>query len=121
MNRRMYNWHIAWERRERRRVQWWKPLACLLILWPVTACGASEPVIGTVVEKVYDDADTTVQNHTVCTKTCTVSIIPVYEPERWLLKVEQDSDGEIKTVQVDPFTWKDAYVGDAFQERSVTK
>lgn len=86
----------------------------------VAACG--EPVVGTVVGKEYDDADTYLAPQQVCvpvngTTKCTTTMQQHYDPEHYVFRVQLDSDpGKTKKVSVDPTTYADTEIGDHYEE-----
>lgn len=92
--------------------------AALLVLF--AACG--EPVVGTVVGKSYDDADTWTTYRQSCTgsgstRSCHQVPDQRFDPEHYELRVRLDSDPDkTKTVRVDPGTYTATKVGAHYAE-----
>jgi hypothetical protein len=89
----------------------------------LTACG--DPVVGTVVEKEHDAAETVRGTRKDCTtstsssgtRTTKCRTVPTttHEPEEWELTVEED-DGDTAEVDVDREVYDRIRVGDRYDE-----
>lgn len=94
----------------------------------LSACG--EPVVGTVIGKEYDDADTVRSTRQDCTTTTTgtgttkttkrtCKTVPTTKHERaeWELTVQTDG-GDVREVEISESAWKRVNVGDRFDEKA---
>ena len=103
----------------------------LLAVSGLTLAGCGEPVVGTVIDKEYDDADTVRGTRQECTTTTTgtgaakktstkCKQVPTthHEGEEWELTVEQDEDGDIVETDVPEKVWKRLEVGDHYDSEA---
>lgn len=96
-----------------------------VLVLALAACGA--PDAGRVVEKQYDDADTWIEMRPTYTTTCNAQgictqqqtgVVPIqhYDPEHWLLKLDDGDDSG--WITVDERTWQNVRVGQVYDSKT---